>query len=384
MKKIFLVTAALVLIIAFATLTPSSPVCSWDFRGSLWGPSYMLLHGQTPYSLNTPYGPYPGIWMPQLIGAFFIVGLFPCWVAAKIWFISELAGLALMIWFVAGRKLPSPALFGLCLLLVFFFPPLYIHFVIGQISIFITVLLMLVVFLSCDEHSLLTLHWWAAVFLAIALAKPQLGVLVYPGLLVGMYRSRGSGASAKLVLLTAGWVLLLIVPVSLIDPGWPQGFLNITLGNVNVLWDLPTPLAQLRASMGSTGIVLWALLFLACLGFIVWVWLNRDARLALLWSLALTPIATPYCSSWDFMLMAPLLLWLLIHLQSRLARTALVLGALLVDILQVAMRWHTSISDGRNWWVPPAFLAVFILAVTLNQLFEKPGLLLAEKPLTTP
>lgn len=384
MKKNILIVAAIALIIAFATLTPSPPVCSWDFRGSLWGPSYMLLHGQTPYSLNTPYGPYPGIWMPQVIGAFFIVGWLPCWVAAKIWFLTELAGLSLMIWLVAGRKLPSPALFGLCLLLIFLFPPLYFHFAIGQISILITVLVMLVVFLSGEESSPLTLRWWMPLLLAIGLAKPQLGVMVYPGLLVGMYCHRGVGAAAKLVLLTAGWVALLIIPVSLIDPGWPQGFLNITLGNFKVLWDLPTPFVQLRISMGATGFVLWVLIFLACLGFVLWLWIKRDAKLALLWSLALTPIATPYCSSWDFILIMPLLLWLLIHLQSRLARTVLVLGVFLVDILQVAMRWHTSIPDGRNWWVPVALLAVAILTVVLNDIVEKPNTIATEKTIPIP
>ncbi len=186
---------------------------------------------------------------------------------------------------------------------------------------------------------------------------------------------RGVGEAAKLMLSTAGWVALLIIPVTLLDPGWLQGFLNITLGNIKVLWDLPTLLVQLRIWMGTIGIVLWALIFLVCLGFTLWLWLYRDAKLALLWSLALTPIATPYCSSWDFMLMMPLLLWLLIDLQSRLARTALLMGALLVDILQVAMRWHTSLPDGRNWWVPVTLLAVFILAGALHQIVKSPNTL---------
>jgi len=371
MKKLILLGAAVALVIAFATLTPSPPVCSWDFRGSLWGPSYMLLHGQTPYSFETPYGPYPGIWMPQLIGAFFFVGWLPCWVAAKIWFLLELAGLFLMIWLTAGRKLPPPVLFGLCLLLIFLFPPVYIHFAIGQISIFITVLIMLVVFFSGEGHAQLTLRWWMPLFLAIALAKPQLGVLVYPGLLVGAYHRHGVSAALRLVLLTTGWVALLILPVALMDPGWLQGFLQVTLGNTNVLWDLPTLFVQLRLGLGAPGIWLWALIFLACLGFVLWLWLKRDAQTALLWSLALTPIATPYCSSWDFLLMAPLLLWLLLHLPSRLARAALVLGVLLADSGQIAMRWNTSISDGRNWWVPPALLLVFLLALVLNKVTEK-------------
>lgn len=365
MKKIILLLAATLFIAAFATLTPSPAVCSWDFRGSLWGPAYMLLHGGTPYTHNTPYGPYAGIWMPQLIGAFFPLGWLPCWVAAKLWFLSEIAGLFAMIWLVAGHKLPAPWLFGAGLLLIFLFPPLYTHLIIGQISIFITVLLMLVVFQFREEPAP-GLHWWAPLFLAIALAKPQLGVLVYPGLLVWAFRKGGYISAGKLMLYTALWVLVLIVPVTLIDPAWPKGFLDITLGNTQVVWDLPNPFVQLKVSLGMVGILLWALIFLGCLGFTLWLWRTQDARLALLWSLALTPIATPYCSSWDFMLMVPLLLWLLIHTPSNLARLALILGALAIDGLQFAARLRANIPDGENWWVSIALLGVMALALGIQ------------------
>jgi uncharacterized membrane protein YjgN (DUF898 family) len=68
------------------------------------------------------------------------------------------------------------------------------------------------------------------------------------------------------------------------------------------------------------------------------------------------------------MLMMPLVLWLMIHLKSRLARLGLVLGVFLIDIFQVAMRWHSSVSDGRNWWVPVALLAIFILSLGIEQM----------------
>ena len=381
-NKIFILLVVLALITALDALIPSPSDCSWDFRISLWGPSNRLVRGQTPYTQDTSYGPYSGIWMPQIIGAFLFLGLLPCPVAAKIWFISEIAGLFLMIWLVAGRKLPSPTLFGFCLLLVLLFPPMYIHFAMGQISILITVLVMLVVFLPKEDHSPLTLRWWIPLFLALGLAKHLLGVLVYPGLLVGVYRHQGMGAAIKLITLTAGWVALLILPVSLIDPGWLQGFLDVTLGNINIPWDLPVPLVQLRMNLGSTGIVLWALIFLAILSFVFWLWLNYDAKLAVLWSLALTPIATPYCSSWDFVLIVPLMLWLLIQLQSKLARIGLILGALLIDLLQVTTRWHTRIPDGRYWWVPIAFLVVFILSIGVEQMLMmiKTSTLIMGKP----
>ena len=55
-------------------LTREIPFCGWDFRDALWGPVSMLVQHQTPYSFNTPYGPYPGTWMPTLLGTFFYFG----------------------------------------------------------------------------------------------------------------------------------------------------------------------------------------------------------------------------------------------------------------------------------------------------------------------
>jgi hypothetical protein len=371
LTKITLLAVGLALLGAFVFLAPSPVVCSWDFRGSLWGPSYMLLHGLTPYSWNTPYGPYPGIWMPQTIGAFFVIGFLPCWLAAKFWFLSEIFGLLLIIWLASGKKMPSQTLFAISLLLIFFFVPLYIHLGIGQISIFITVMVMLVVFLPKEGYPPDHLAWWMPLLLALGLAKPQLGILVYPGLLAGMLRYKGLRGGIRLVLSIAAWIIVLIVPLFLLDSGWVKGFLNITLGNTSVTWDLPVPMVQLRAALGAPGVLLWALIFLACLSFTLWLWLKRDARLALVWSLALTPIATIYCSSWDFMLMIPLLIWTLLRLQTIPARIVLVGGALLVDILQVAQRWKTSLPDGRNWWIPPFLLAVIALAIGIEHLIHR-------------
>lgn len=372
MKKIVWVILGIGFVIAIVTLNESHGICSWDFRGSLWGPSYMLLHGQTPYSTNTPYGPYPGIWMPHLIGAFLPIGWLPCWVAANIWFVSELVSLLLIVWLVAGSKLPSPKLFGLSLVMIFMFPPLYFHFIIGQISIFITVLIMLVIFDPNNKYPTKILPWWMSLFLALALAKPQLGVLVYPGLLVKMYDKHGKRGAINLILHTAGWVALLIIPITLIDPYWWKGFFEIIFENINVQWNLPTLYVQLRLSLGLLGSALWFMIFLTSLGLVLWLWLKRNPQIALLWTLALTPIATPYSSSWDFILLLPLMIWLLLNTRFIMPRVVLVVGILLIDILQVAMRWQKSgIPDGDNWWVPLSVLAIFLLTKGLGSFYSK-------------
>ncbi len=332
----------------------------------------MFLNGPTVYTQDTPYGPYSGIWMPHVIGAFFPLGWLPCLVAAKFWFVLELVCLILMIWLIAGRKLPSPKLFGLCLLLIFLFPPLYLHLTNGQITILTTVLLMLVIFLPRYDYPPISLPLWMSFFLALALAKPLIGVLVYPGLLVKAYQQHGFRGAVNLILSIVGWVVLLIVPLSLIDPGWQKGFIDVITFNVGYPWDLPVPYAQLKFALGPLGIFLWALIFVICLGIVLWLWLNQNPKVALLWSFALTPIATPYCSSWDFILMLPLLLWLLIHTKSLFARWVLIAGYLLVIFFQISLRWHTNdIPDGSNWWIPISLLVVFILTLGLDYMHSK-------------
>jgi hypothetical protein len=187
-----------------------------------------------------------------------------------------------------------------------------------------------------------------------------------------MYQKKGMEGALKLILSIAGWVILLIIPLFLIDPDWPKGFIDVITSNMGIQWNFPVPYVQLKFALGSLGIILWMLIFATCLGFVLWLWLNRNPRIALLWSLALTPIATLYCSSWDFVLMLPLLLWLLIHAKSLPARLVLVAGYVLINIVQVSLRWQNSgILDGSNWWISISLLAVFLLTFGLDYLHSK-------------
>ncbi len=369
MKKILLTLIIASIIIAFATLTPVPDTsCSWDFQISFWGPAHLLVHGGHPYTEVTPYdGDFSGRWLPQLIGAFFMIGWLPCWVAAKFWFVTELAGILFIIWLVGGRKLPSLKAFSLSLLLIALFPPLYVHLQSGQIAIFIAVLLLVIIFLPKYDYPQYPFSWWIPLFLALALAKPFLGVLVYPGLLAKMYQHHGKTGAIRLILATAGWIIALMVPLTMIDPQWLDGFIYIVIKNWGVPWNFPIPYVQLKNTLGTLGIILWALIFSISLAGVLWLWLKKNSKTALVWTLALTPIATPYCSSWDFVLMLPLLVWLVLYTKSVLAKLVLIVGYLLISYFQIHMRLvNTEISDGANWWVPISLFTIFCFTFWLD------------------
>ncbi|MEI8132365.1 MAG: glycosyltransferase 87 family protein, partial [Leptolinea sp.] len=150
MQKTPFIVGFIIVTLVGIWFAPAPVVCSWDFHNSLWGPANMVLQGLTPYTFHPPYLPpywqVPAVWMPQSIGAFVWLGLLPCSFASKIWFGIEISGLLVVVWMLAGRILPSRGLFAASLLLIFLFPPLYIHFLLGQYSILFLTLVLLVVY----------------------------------------------------------------------------------------------------------------------------------------------------------------------------------------------------------------------------------------------
>jgi hypothetical protein len=125
-KAQFFIFAVGVLIIFF-WFTKEIPYCGWDFHTALWGPVNMLIQYQPPYSYDTPYGPYPGVWMPTLLGMFFMFGYLSCDIASKLWLLAELAGFIWVIWMIGDYKMPSRRVFFICVFVLFFFPPLWLH-----------------------------------------------------------------------------------------------------------------------------------------------------------------------------------------------------------------------------------------------------------------
>jgi hypothetical protein len=350
----------IILLGLIAGLTPRNFAFGWDFRNNLWGPANILINGDSPYSLDPSYGPFINVWFPTGIGAFFTLGYLPFDAAARLWLFLELCGLSFFIWFAGNKKVPSPWLLMVCILLIFFFPPLYVHFILGQYSIFFASLLIIYVLIP-DKRI------WTPALLAIALVKPQLGILIYPGLIFSEFMKSGPGGAAKLVLITAGWVFFFTVPLFLLAPRWPLDFAIVTLKNFEIGWGQPSLYVQLSAAMGSVGgMIAWGLLFITlCLS--LWLWSKFDEQTALVWSLALTPLVTPYIWSWDFVLMLPALLWLVVRAKSTHGRIVILVGAFLIDAIIVSLRWNKDIADSSQIWIPSALMLVFIISMLADR-----------------
>ncbi|NJL34806.1 MAG: hypothetical protein HC893_14345 [Chloroflexaceae bacterium] len=200
---------------------------------------------------------------------------------------------------LAEKKRPHPLLFGLSIIMMVVFPPMVGHLRLGQFTLFMT-LLMLLLARHLTNHTVLM----PALMLVLMLTKPQLSILVLPGFCLAYYRLHGMRQTVSLLGTAAGWGLLLCVPLFLAAAKWPQDFIHQLQNNPD--WKQPSTFDMMRIQFGQTGIALWGLIALIGFGLNLRWWWQLPAHDAVLWSLALTPLITPYIWSWDFVLLLPL------------------------------------------------------------------------------
>ena len=362
-RKILFFVGAAAAVILLLFLSRDIPYCGWDFHNSLWGPVNMLIGHSTPYTYDTPYGPYPGVWMPTILGSFFFFGYISCDVAQKLWLLVEITGMIASIWMIADYKWPAPWVLAACLIGFFLYPPLWFHISMGQFSMLFVTLMMIAVFLPGARR-------WVPLLLVLGLAKPQLAILVYPGLAISVWRREGFRQAAWLVASTVVLAALSTVPLYLYYPNWLGDFLDITFKNFGVPWDLPTLFVQLPVRLGVAGYWIWGAVLIAALTASFWLWARKDAKVALIASLALTPMVTTYASSWDFLLLIPAFFWLVIKLKAATARTIVLTGMLVVFVIQVAQRWEQPVRDGTQWWIPPVLILIYLLSLAVEHAGE--------------
>jgi hypothetical protein len=358
-RKGIIIASTIGVSILLLWLTRQIPYCGWDFHNSLWGPVNMLIHHQTPYTFSAPYGPYPGVWMPPTLGLAFFIGYISCDIASKVWLLIEIAGFIWVIWMIADYKMPPRWVFTVCLLTYFLFPPFWIHVRLGQFSMLFVIIMMVIVYVPRADS-------FIPLLLVLGLTKPQLAILIYPSLLVSVWRMNGFRKAAELVLSTGIATILLMTPLFLYYPGWLKDFLFVTIDNLGTGWDLPTLFVQLPVHIGIAGYGIWAFVFLITLVTSIWLWSCKDSKTGLIASLAITPMVTPYASSWDFLLLLPAFFWLIVKLRSRAARAILLLSMLAVFVTQITLRWHQNVRDGSQWWIPPVLLLVYLLALAIE------------------
>jgi hypothetical protein len=324
---------------------------SWDLRHNLWAPCYLLVHGMNPYGGGAPSQVVGAVWFPMSIGAFLPIGWHSERQVANVWLLGNTAILVMLTWQIASAERPSPIRFGLCLIMVFLFPPVLSHLVLGQFAILAAVMLLLATWLINGGRVLPS-----GLLIALSLTKPQLAVLAIPGFLIAAIRVGGIGVFLKLVGAITLSVILLTLPLFMVYPSWIFDFLDIVAQTPQ--WLQPSPFVLLQLEGGISGLVLWFTLATGMFVVNALIWIKLPATRAILWSLALTPLASPYVWSWDLVLLLPLFIHVFYQLKTKLASAAFGLGYLACWGQIVRVRLTTDNSDERFWWVPLAMLTI--------------------------
>jgi hypothetical protein len=349
--------AAGIIVVGFVAaavwLVANSRIGGWDFRNNLWAPAYLLLQGESPYDLSGLYEVGNPVWLPMVIGAFFPLGLLPLSQAAMIWRLLNVGVMVGLVWMVAEQKRPSLILFALGVLAIALYPRTIAHIQLGQISLLAAFLYLLAVLLMQRQRL-----WLAALPVALALAKPQLGILAVMGLLIMVYRQQQAQGMIRFVLAIGGWCVLLTLPLFLLYPGWPADFV-LALGR-NPSWLQPSLFSLLPVWLGWWGWVVWAVLLVLVVGINGRIWWQQPGLMAMCWSLALTPLVSPYIWSWDFVLLFPLFVWSLFHWRHWQTRGLLIAGYLVNWALMIGVIFGTDGSDQHFWWGSWLLIAVIV------------------------
>lgn len=318
-----------------------------DFYNELWGPAYLLVHGQSPYETSSLNTNLPAAWFPMAIGFFFPLGWLTENAALRAWFIFNIIEVCTIIYIVQGKH---RSVFNTVILalLCLFFPPTLNHFSLGQISITVTLCLMLAVYFAQEEK-----HWLASFFVALALSKPHLALLTLLGLSFAYYqdgRLRGMFAFWGRTLILA---LILCIPLFVAYPNWiPDALRSMTR---NPIWSYPSLFVLFERYFDQWGIVLWGWTSIITIWISQFLWKKLPPLNAATWSLALTPLVSPYVGSWDFVVVLPLLIVTFVSIDWK--RKTLLVLFYAVAWYQMAQIQSLDVSHNHYfWWIPLWFL----------------------------
>jgi hypothetical protein len=342
-------------IIAFVT---TSEFLSWDFRNNLWEPSYLIWQGESAYNRTLLFDDANAVWFPQIIGLFFPLGLLGLYPATAIWLVGNIALLLALLWFsfrqTAGK--PGSVRLGILLLAVFLFPPTIRHLILGQASVLVGAALLLGTWVA--ERRRLAL---AGFLLALALAKPQLCIVVLPCLvLYRVFKQRAWRDALKLILLIALFSAALTTPLWLASPHWVNDFIQNLQNNSG--WAQPNLFSILTHRWGMAGAAVWLGLYVGVLGWNLQIWWRGDPARAVLWNLASTALVSPYAWSWDFVLLLPLLVDTALRVSSMPARLTLFAAYLACVSLTVIDALGTAV-----WVFPFLLLGGIVTSIEIDQ-----------------
>jgi hypothetical protein len=324
---------------------------SWDFRHGLWSPAYLLAHGKNPYGFGAPMQQLRSVWFPMGISLFMHLGWLDIYQASNVWMVLNIALVYATILLAARRESLSPGFLIAALVLSFCSTSVLSHLGLGQFSL-LALVLYLVAAILVNQGRIGA----SAVLIAIALTKPQLGILVVPGLFIRVWRDGRWRAAVMFfgaLTLSMFWFAL---SFWVIAPQWHQDLFAIT--RATQTWLQPALFRTLQLTFGELGLMLWGALTIGIFLLNAGMWFKLPARRAVSWSLALTALVSPYLWSWDFVLLLPALVDAASRFQLKITRVLFVLGGVLIEGMTMYIRLFTDNSDERFWWVP---LAVFAL-----------------------
>lgn len=329
-----------------------------DFYNNLWAPVYLLIHGQSPYDTSSLYPSLPALWFPMSVGFFSPLGLLSEGAATKVWFVFNIIELSVVILLSLGRplKFHLTAIVGF---LIFLFPPLLNHTLLGQFSITAMFCLILAAYFADKER-----NWVAAFFISLGLTKPQLGFLAFPGLLFFYFQRGDLKAAFRFGLQAFLMIVLMVLPLFTITPQWIPDWLASMRSNST--WLHPSLFSILREAVGAWAYIPWGIAALIGLAICYRLWKELSPFVAMLWSLALTTILAPYVWSWDFVLLLPI--WVYTFAKVDWKRRLLLLGAYWIGWLGFVC--VQLLANGINylfWWVPLWYLGSALLVTVWRQ-----------------
>lgn len=323
-----------------------------DFYNNLWGPAYLLTQGKSPYDTASLNPVLPALWFPMAIGFFSPLGWLSENAAIKTWFIFNVIEICAVVYFVQGNKLSLYNTLAMALL-CFFFPFVLNHYNLGQFSITVTLCLILSTYFAENQWD-----WLAACFLALALSKPQLGIMAVFGLSVFYFQHSGLKGVFSFGLQTFVMTLVMSLPLFISHPAWiPDWLRNM---QANPAWLHPSLFSILRQSIGIWGTFIWAAMLIFALVVSYQLWVKLPPHAAVLWSLGITTIITPYVWSWDFVLLLPILIYTFAQVDWKRKTLLLIL---------YAIAWYgialVQLQEGSQnqyfWWVPLYFMGAVAL-----------------------
>ncbi len=295
------------------------------------------------------------------VGFFSTLGFFSFDIAQQIWFLLNIAGLAALLYLSISEARTILVLLT-SVLLAYFFPPAINHFALGQVSI----LSALCLFLSVKWIE--RMPWLSAFLLVLGMTKPQIGIFILFGVSIYQFRTGGFNGLVSYGLKAFLAALTLTLPLFIAEPKWIPDFI-VSLQSNTPEWTHPSILSQLEIWIGGWAYLVWGSFLISMLWFITRLWQNNTPQIAALWTLAITVLVTPYVWSWDFVLILPLMVYVLSRANWK-GWLLLLIGYVLIwggiAVIQLSDNFHNS----RFWWVPVSYIGLltFInLSASLNK-----------------